>query len=287
MPSENRICDIQANDPEICDTMKETSQTGELKSTSYEIFILLLSLLSIFDLAVWLIPGIDPVIKEVVAATDLFITIIFMLDFLYRFFTAKSKRAYVFRNWGWADFLSSLPIQQLKIFRIFRMVRVIRLLRVVGGRRLWHEIRYNRAGSALYLTVFLVLLLLEFGGIAIVYTEAGAPNANIKSAADAIWWGYVTITTVGYGDRYPVTNSGRLVSMLVMTAGVALFGVITGFLANAFLTPEAEENAESETALSEIHLAEIRRFLEEQEGVNDALLSRLDNIEKLLETEGQ
>jgi voltage-gated potassium channel len=267
--------------------MKETTQTGELKSTSYEIFILLLSLLSIFNLAVLLIPGISLVIKQVIAATDVFITIIFMLDFLYRLFTAESKRAYFFRHWGWADFLASLPVQQLKIFRIFRIVRVIRLLRVVGGRKLWHEMRYNRAGSALYLTIFLVLLLLEFGGIAIVYTEADAPGANIKSAADAIWWGYVTITTVGYGDLFPVTNSGRLVSMLVMTAGVALFGVITGFLANAFLMPEGEESAERETALSEIHLAEIRRLLEDQEGVNDALLTRLENIEKLLETEGQ
>lgn len=267
--------------------MKERTETKDLKSTGYEVFILLLSLFSLFNLVVLLIPGIDPIIKEVIAGIDMFITIIFMLDFLYRFFTAESKRDYFFRNWGWADFLSAMPTSQLNIFRIFRVLRVFRLLRLLGWRAMWDEMWHKRAGSALFLTVFLVLLLLEFGGIAIVYTEADAPNANITSAADAIWWGYVTITTVGYGDHYAVTNSGRLVSMLVMTAGVALFGVITGFLANAFLEPEADESWETNSALGERHMAEIRGLLQDQDKVNEALLIRLERIEKLLDSDVQ
>jgi len=266
--------------------MTERNQTGELKNTSYEVFILLLSLLSLFNLAVLLTPGINLIIKEVIIAIDVFITLIFMLDFLYRFFTAKSKSTYFFRNWGWADFLGSLPVQQLKIFRIFRVVRVIRLLRIVGWRKLWYEIWYNRAGSALYLTIFLVMFLLEFGAIAIVFTEADAAGANITSAADAIWWGFVTITTVGYGDRFPVTNSGRLVSMLVMTAGVALFGVITGFLANAFLTSEENEKSRGDdTEADEMATADYKRLVEDQQTVNASLLDRLERIEKLLDKE--
>lgn len=267
--------------------MSTTDQNKELKSTSYEIFIMLLSLLSLFNLMVLYVPGIAPVVKEVVGSIDVFITLLFVLDFLYRFLTAKSKSAYFFRGFGWADFLGSLPVPQLKIFRVFRMVRVFRLLRIVGWRTMWHEVRHNRAGSALYLTVFLVLLLLEFGGIAIVYTEAGEAGANIQTAADAIWWGFVTITTVGYGDRYPVTNSGRIISMLVMTAGVALFGVITGFLANAFLTPDEPAKSQApEPELSSGEIGDIKRLLENQDYVNAKILARLESIENHLDGSG-
>jgi voltage-gated potassium channel len=72
----------------------------ELKSTSYELFILLISILSLFNLLFLLIPGFDPVTKDVVRIMDGFITLLFMADFLYRFFTAESKTEYFFKNWG-------------------------------------------------------------------------------------------------------------------------------------------------------------------------------------------
>ena len=69
--------------------------------------------------------------------------------------------------------------------------------------------------------------------------EARSPDANITTAGDALWWGIVTVTTVGYGDQYPVTTGGRIVGVFVLILGVGLFGTFTGFLANAFLvTPE-------------------------------------------------
>ena len=148
---------------------------------------------------------------------------------------------------------------------------------------MWHELRYNRAGSALYLTVFLVLMLLELGGIAIVYAEADAVGANITSAADAIWWGFVTITTVGYGDLYPVTTSGRIIGMLVMTAGVALFGVITGYLANAFLaTDDSDKSERVDIEIDNGEIAAIKKLLEGQDDANSRILARLDRIEQLL-----
>jgi voltage-gated potassium channel len=92
-------------------------------------------------------------------------------------------------------------VQQLKIFRVFRIIKVFRLLREFGLRNMLAEIRDNRAGSALYLTLFMVLLVLEFGGVAVVYLESSSPDANITNASDAVWWAFVTITTVGYGDQ--------------------------------------------------------------------------------------
>jgi voltage-gated potassium channel len=81
---------------------------------------------------------------------------------------------------------------------------------------------------------FLVLCVLEFGALAVLKAESGAPNANITNASDAIWWAYVTITTVGYGDRFPTTNWGRIVGIFVMTAGVGLFGTLRDIWPTAF-----------------------------------------------------
>jgi len=61
------------------------------------------------------------------------------------------------------------------------------------------------------------------------------PNSNIKTAEDALWWAYVTITTVGYGDRFPVTTEGRLIASLLMTAGVGLFGTFAGYISSLFI----------------------------------------------------
>jgi hypothetical protein len=81
--------------------------------------------------------------------------------------------------------------------------------------------------------------------MAVLGAEDDAEGSNIHTASDAIWWCYVTITTVGYGDRYPVTNLGRSIGVIVLTIGVGLFGVLTGFLANLFLAPKRAEQAQA------------------------------------------
>jgi voltage-gated potassium channel len=147
---------------------------------------------------------------------------------------------------------------------------VVRLLRAVGPRRFFDAVRRERASSALLVVIFLALLLLEFGAALILAIEVRDPDGNIKDASDALWYVYVTITTVGYGDRYPVTNAGRLMGVLIMTVGVGLFGTLTGFLANAFVKPsKGDENGAGEASVSgadasalRAELAEIRRQLE-------------------------
>jgi voltage-gated potassium channel len=97
----------------------------------------------------------------------------------------------------------------------------------------------------------------------------------------------VTVTTVGYGDKYPVTNSGRIVGILLMTIGVGLFGVLTGYLANAFLKPKSAEQTEQEAVNTnpdnlQAGLQEIKRLLLEQEKYTAELKKRLELIDGLL-----
>jgi voltage-gated potassium channel len=130
-----------------------------------------------------------------------------------------------------------------------------------------------------------VLLVLEMSGALVLDAEAGAAGANITTPGDALWWGYVTITTVGYGDQYPVTPWGRVIGVFLLTAGVALFSVFTGFIANAFLAPRRARrrpDAPVEDGSVRAELDAIRALLDEHEDRTATLRSRIDVLERTL-----
>jgi voltage-gated potassium channel len=264
-----------------------TGDSRELKGVGYEVFILLLSVLSVFNLGFLFFSAlVNPQggpAQEVVLTMDLVITPIFLFDFFYRLTTASSPRRYFFRGWGWADLLSCLPL--LRVFRVFRVVRVIRLLRAYGPKRFVADLIEARASATFLLTIFLVILVLEVTGASVYYAEAPDPNANITTAGDAIWWGLVTITTVGYGDQYPVTEAGRIIGVFLLFAGIGLFSVLTGFIANIFLAPPAKPRLEPrDRATSEI--VAVRTLLAEQDERAAAIRVHLDELEKRIEDSG-
>jgi len=264
--------------------MEHTKDMSELKNTGYELFILLVSILSIFNLVVFILPGIDPLIKEIIFIIDMVLTLIFIGDFLYRFFTAESKANYFLRNWGWADLLASLPAPQFKILRLFRIYRLYRLMKVYGGARMIKEFFANRGGSALMTLFFIMILILEFGGLAILWVESGVPEANITDASDAVWYVYVTITTVGYGDQYPVSDTGRIMGALIMTVGVGLFGTITAFLANAFIEPSDEpEVAAAGVSSVPGQMDEIKGMLLDYDQKFNDLQAQIEGLEETLQ----
>ena len=209
---------------------------SELKGIGYEIFIGALSLLSIVNLVLIVLTDSEDLSKILEVMNALF-SGIFLIDFSYRLKTAPSRRGYFFRHFGWADLLASLPFAELKFLRIFRLVRVFRLMREVGGRKVLRTLVRDRAGSALYTLLLAGVLVLQFGSLTILRIEDDAPGANITNASDALWYTIATISTVGYGDQYPVTNAGRVVGAMIIVVGVGIFGTFTGYLANLFLSP--------------------------------------------------
>ena len=200
------------------------------------------------------------------------LTLVFVIDFAYRLKTASSKSGYFFREKGFLDLLSCAPA--LRIFRLFRIVRAVRITRQLGGPRVFRELRQELASGALYFVIFVGITVLEIVGLLELRFEEHAPGANITTAGDALWWGYVTATTVGYGDYYPVTTGGRLAGLVMLTVGVGLFATFSGFLANAFLAPKRRELAELPPDIAEIHA-----LLDQQEATAAQLRAKLEQLQ--------
>jgi voltage-gated potassium channel len=249
---DDMAADDGAADPASSDSASSDSDAApprdpqELRNPGYEIFIAALSILSIANLALALVIT-DPALDSVLSAMNAVLSVILFLDFITRLRTATSRSDYFFRRFGWADLLASLPLPQFKILRLFRLARVYRLLRAYGARNIGRSLLRERAGSALLSLLFVAILVLEFGSLWMLRIESSAADANIRTASDAIWYVIVTISTVGYGDEFPVTTPGRVLGAIIIVLGVAIFGTLTGYLANLFLSPATSGEADPAT----------------------------------------
>lgn len=245
--------------PDVPDK-QPTEQSG-----GYQLFMLGLCLFSLAALAVDTVVPLSPDTRQILRHADTAICAVFFLDFCHSLARARDRWHY-FSRWGWIDLLSSIPlIDALRIGRAARVVRVIRVLRGVRAtKQIAGFLLVRRAESAFLAAMLLSLLLVVFASIAVLQFER-VPGANITSAADALWWATVTLTTVGYGDRYPITNEGRLVAVLLMVTGVGLFGAFSGFVAAWFLDP-GERKQDDEVAAMRAELASLRALVEERVG---------------------
>lgn len=227
----------------------------------YQLFMLALCLYSLVGLAVQSFVALDPEVRTLLSHADNAICAIFLADFLYSLWRAPDRLRY-FVTWGWIDLLSSIPM--LDAARWGRLARVLRLLRVLRGiratRHLTEVLLQRRAENGLLAACLAAILLMIVSSIAVLQVETG-PGTNIATANDALWWAFTTVTTVGYGDRFPVTSDGRLVAAFLMIAGVGMFGTISAFLATWFMRPVATKRADEIVALR-TEIAALREVVE-------------------------
>ena len=168
---------------------------------------------------------------------DYLICFVFFVDFLLNLKAAENKWRYL-RTWGWIDLLSSIPyVEALRVGRVARVLRILRLLRALKVSRfvVLHLIR-QRKDAVLYGVGAIAFTLVIIASIAVLSFE-NVPQANIRSAGDALWWALCTISTVGYGDFYPVTWEGRIVAAILMTTGVGMIGVLSGTMVSWLVQP--------------------------------------------------
>ncbi len=190
-------------------------------------------------------------VSNLVHMIDTFACALFFGDFCWRFHRAESKLA--FMKWGWIDLLASIP--NLEILRWGRLVRVLRVIRLLRGIRsvqlVVRAVFQDKLRGGVVSVVFSAILLVAFSSGSVLVCER-QDGANIKTAEDAVWWSMATITTVGYGDRYPVTTEGRVIGVILMVAGVSLFGCLSGLAASFFLGKRKEVSPETREILARL-----------------------------------
>lgn len=211
-----------------------SEQENNESLTPLNVIILILSVYVLVALLVDTFFKLPEEVSRLLGIIDIFVCIIFLIDFIIRFVKADNK--WKFMRWGWIDLLSSIPA--VEYLRAGRAIRLLRLLRIIKAFRstknLVNHIFKNKAQGAFTSVAIIALLLVIFSALAILQVEDD-PNSNIKTAEDALWWAYVTITTVGYGDKFPVTTEGRIIASILMTAGVGLFGTFAGYVSSLFI----------------------------------------------------
>lgn len=234
----------------------------EHQSGPYLLFTLGLSIFALGSLAVDSVLHLDPRVHSVLEYADTAVCALFFIDFVVTLYRAPNRKRYLLQ-WGWLDLLSSIPtVNVLRIGRAARVVRILRVLRALRSARiLARALMHRRAEGSSLAVILVVLLLIVVGSISVLQFES-VPEGNIKSAEDALWWSVTTITTVGYGDRFPVTSEGRFVAVILMFAGVGLFGTVSGLVASWMLRPTDGHHTD-ELSLLRQEVRELKELLQQ------------------------
>jgi len=184
-----------------------------------------LTIASVVFLAAYATPIIQPAVPAWVAAACTITTwstwALFAVDYIARLCLAENRRRFVVKHW------LDLLIIALPLLRPLRLLRLVTLLSVLNRRAtagLRGRVAVYVAGGS--------ILLAFCGALAVLDAERANPEANIIGFGDAMWWAVTTMTTVGYGDRYPTTGAGRFAAVALMVGGIALLGVLTATLAS-------------------------------------------------------
>ncbi|XWN29011.1 MAG: ion transporter [Devosia sp.] len=212
-----------------------------------------LILISVVSIAVETLPGLPPWLRQTLLIEEWVIVFIFLAEYLARIYAAENKLRYIFSPFGLIDFFSIAPTLLLLGYDV-RSIRALRALRVL---RLFKLVRYVRAFERLgraftsisaellvFAMVAAVVLYLCATGIYLFEHEA-QPDA-FASIPHSMWWAVVTLTTVGYGDVYPVTTGGRIFTGIILLLALGVVAVPTGLIASA-LSSERESEKEDDT----------------------------------------
>jgi voltage-gated potassium channel len=216
----------------------------------WELPIELLVIANLVALAFETLPNLSPFWHEALWQFELFCALVYTVEYAVRLTLARPRWKYAVSFYGIIDLLAILPFYLMAAFnlqavRAFRLLRLLRLFKLVRYTNAAH--RFSRAFSIarddLILFGVIALIVLYLAAIGIYHFEHEAQPERFSSVFDSLWWAVATLTTVGYGDIYPITPGGRLFTFVVLVLGLGVIAVPSGLLASALSRVRAEEAA--------------------------------------------
>ena len=215
----------------------------------FAIIIQALIVLSLVTFSIDTLPDLSSGTKELLNIIEATTVIIFTVEYLLRILVAENKSKFVFSFYGLVDLAAILPFYissglDLRAVRALRLLRLVRILKLFK-----YNLALNRfqraliiAKEELILFGFAAAILLYLSAVGIYYFENAVQPEHFKSVFHSMWWALTTLTTVGYGDMYPITAGGRIFTFFVLVIGLGIVAVPTGLVASA-LAKAREEDA--------------------------------------------
>ena len=215
----------------------------------FDIVIQSLIILSLISFTVETLPDLSVDFKNVLSIIEIVCVIIFLLEYLLRILVANNKAKFIFSFYGLIDLLAILPfyiasgidLRSIRIFRLFRLFRAFKVFRYSRALQRFKE-AFISVKEELILFVIATIFLLYVASVGIYYFEIDAQPEQFSSVFHCFWWAVVTLTTVGYGDIYPITTGGKIFTSLVALIGIGVVAVPTGLIASALTKVISKEN---------------------------------------------
>lgn len=207
-----------------------------------------LIIVSLVTFSIDTLPDISSSTKELISLIEIVTIMIFTIEYLLRVVVAENKVRFIFSFFGLVDLAAILPFYissglDLRAIRVFRLLRLVRILKLFK-----YNLAIKRFHRALVITKeelilfgFVAIILLYLSAVGIYYCENAAQPELFKSVFHSMWWALTTLTTVGYGDMYPITVGGRVFTFFVLVIGLGTVAVPTGLIASALAKVREEE----------------------------------------------
>ena len=219
------------------------------KGRYFDYFIQTLIFLSLISFSLDTLPSLPLSLRQFLKRFEIFSIIVFSAEYLLRVYVAKKPLKYVFSFYGIMDIIAILPfylntfldLRFLRAFRIFRVFRALKLMRYNKALNRFNlAFKIVKEEIVLFFMVTLVLIFITSAGI--YFFENEAQPEVFKSVFHSAWWSIVTLTTVGYGDVYPITLGGKIFTFFVLMIGVGLVTVPAGLVATALSKAREKED---------------------------------------------
>jgi len=229
---------------------KIVDDTDNIYGKVFAFTIQVLIVTSLITFSIDTLPDLTQNTKKLLNIIEVATVAIFTIEYILRIIVAEKKSAFVFSFYGLVDLLAILPfyissgldLRAVRIFRLLRLVRILKLFRYNQAIKRFHR-ALTIAKEELILFGFVAIIMLYLSAVGIYYFENEAQPDQFKSVIHSLWWAVTTLTTVGYGDMFPVTAGGKFFTFLVLMVGLGIVAVPTGLVASALSQAREEEKA--------------------------------------------
>ncbi|QDT18829.1 ion transporter [Gimesia chilikensis] len=222
-------------------TLKQVVEDSDTKAgKTFDLFIQAVIVISLVSFTIETLPDLSPTTRTFLRGIEIVSVIIFTVEYLARVLVASNRPAFIFSFFGIIDLLAILPfylgmgldLRSLRAFRLLRLVRIFKLARYSAAARRFHR-AFLIAKEELALFLFATLIIIYLAAVGIYHFENPAQPEAFSSVFHSLWWAVSTLTTVGYGDIYPVTAGGKIFTFFILAAGLGIVSIPAGLVASA------------------------------------------------------